>query len=441
MRHNRALPMSNDATDWSVKLLALVALTACVPTSRAESEPVAADLPSVTAPAREPEAGLEPDASGPEQQLHASEPVTETEPVIADSNIVTDFIVDADAQPGLIEFTNGLPREGSLWVGQLEGNGGRDVLVYIPPGARNDAEFQLVFHFHGTYSERFQKPSEGLDKQQWVGWDRLAQTIEAVRELQGAREHNVALIYPFSAGKRLEPEHKGWSNDKYDRMWMLPASDASGTIRQDYRDSFDKLHEEVVALLRDELGVHPSKLTGKVLAEGHSAGGIALRNIAVAGTAHVDEYLFLDASFQGWADGCWAALQAVRSAATVTIVLTDKGIADPHDGRDPWCVDLQRDAALWTEKSSWCEDKPERKPGRSEWTCTELGERATEWKDYEAWCRAMENDMQNVPGVTLVRTKVVHGEQPRRFAGGLGLTPSAPLAEAGIEGAPPNDPG
>ncbi|NJK33148.1 MAG: hypothetical protein HC927_12490, partial [Deltaproteobacteria bacterium] len=51
----------------------------------------------------------------------------------------------------------------------------------------------------------------------------------------------------------------------------------------------------------------------------------------------------------------------------------------------------------------------------------ELGERAEEWKDYEDWCRELKSDMQNVPEITVVRTKVVHGDQPRRFTGRLGL--------------------
>ena len=392
-------------------------LVACVPSSRAESEPIQQPAQAVAAITSTDES----DTGG------ADEPENDEPPaeVIADSKLVEHFVVDPTVAPSLIEFSQDLAQAGSLWLGKLEGNGGRDVLIFIPPGAKDAAQFEFVYHFHGTYSEAFVRPAEGLDKQEWVGWDRLQQTLEAMIELQGqaGHEHNVALIYPFSAGKRLEPGHKGWSNDMYDRMWMLPADPPD----PNYRDSFAKLHDEVTAILRDEFGAHPSKLHGPVLAEGHSAGGIALRNVAVAGTDLVGEYLFLDAGFKSWADGCWHAIQAASASATasasarVTMVITDEGIADPLAGRDPWCADLERDAALWTDRQSWCATRMDRKPSGSESTCAELEQYAEEWKDYDAWCQDMKTDMQNVPGVAVIRTKVVHGSQPRRFSGGLGL--------------------
>ncbi|MFV8754650.1 hypothetical protein ACNOYE_29235 [Nannocystaceae bacterium ST9] len=390
-------------------------LVACVPSSRAESEPIPAPAP--IAAALEPT--REPDETSSDAAPLEPEPPAIAEPMVADSKLVARSIVDPGVQPGLLEFTQELADPGALWVGKLEGNGGRDVLIFVPPGADDHEEFEFVYHFHGTYSEHVERPAEGLDKQQWVGWDRLAQTIDAARELQALEGHgrNVALIYPFSAGKRIEPTHKGWSNDMYDRMWMLPLDPPD----PDYRDSFVKLHGEVVAILRDEFGAHPSKLEGPVLAEGHSAGGIALRNVALAGTDLVGEYLFLDAGFKSWADGCWQAIQAATSPARVTMVITDRGIADPLAGRDPWCTELERDAALWSDRQSWCETRMDRKPSGSESTCAELAEFAEEWKDYDDWCQEMKTDMQNVAGVAVVRTKVVHGDQPRRFAGGLGL--------------------
>ena len=56
---------------------------------------------------------------------------------------------------------------------------------------------------------------------------------------------NVALVYPLSAGKRREPGKTGWFNKEYDRMWMNPAP-------PDYKDSFDTLHDEVIAILADD---------------------------------------------------------------------------------------------------------------------------------------------------------------------------------------------
>ncbi|PRP99357.1 hypothetical protein [Enhygromyxa salina] len=395
--------------------LALVfALSGCAPGNAAEpSGEGTAVGPAVVSPtdAAEPPATVETAPAPPQPQPEV------VAPVIADSTIETGFTVDPAAQPGLVEFASELAQVGTLWIGKLEGNGGRDVLIYIPPDADNAQPFELVFHFHGTYSEHVERQREGLKKNQWVGWERLEQTLGAITELQATRpHHNVALIYPFSAGKRLEPGHRGWSNVAYDRMWMDPAAPP------DYRDDFATLHAEVVALLTNELGVHPSKLPDAVIAEGHSAGGIALLNIAREGSAHVREFLFLDASFQSWADGCYAAVKDTGAAAKLTLVVTDKGIADPFTGRDPWCVTMKADASLWAEKKSWCATRASETVPGSSWTCAELELVAEEWRDdYRDWCAAYEGGMQGLDQVTLVPTKVYHKDQPRHFAGGLEL--------------------
>lgn len=392
-----------------VALLGLASwMLACVPAGHAEPVAEAAPAESVMPAAPEPaiEAAPEPEP----------EPQPEPAPEIADSAIEAKFVVDATVQAGLVEFAKQMTQGGSLWIGKLEGNGGRDVLIYIPADADNSAPFELVYHFHGTHSEHVEQKRDGLDKKQWVGWDRLDQTLAAIIELQQKRAHNVALVYPFSAGKRLEPTHRGWSNAAYDRMWMDPAQPP------DFRDDFGKLDAEVRELLIAEFGVHPSKLPADVIAEGHSAGGIALFNIAINGSPKVREYIFLDASFQSWADGCYKAVKQHGAKAKLTLVVTEKGIADPFAGRTPWCVDLEADAALWTEQRSACAGKPEQPVPGSDWTCAELELREQEWReDYREWCIAMKDDMRSVPEVTLIRTKITHGKQPRHFVGGLEL--------------------
>jgi hypothetical protein len=387
----------------------LLALLACVPAGGAEPLPVSSPLPE---PAQE--VAQEPEPI-PDVAAEPEPPA----PVSADSDIHTGAWVDAAVQPGLATFaaeldtTNGT---GSVWIGKLDGNGGRDVLIYVPPNADNTKPFELVFHFHGTYSESVAKPLPDMPKREWVGWDRLTQTVAAMDELQSTRPYNVALVYPISAGKRLEPGHRGWSNVAYDRMWM------DGAAPPSYADDFAQLFEESVALLVDTFGVHPSKLPETVIAEGHSAGGIALLNIAIHGSPHVREYIFLDASFQSWADGCHSAVEGSGASAKLTMVVTDKGIADPFEGRDPWCVNQEADAALWLERKSWCATRPEEDVPGCDWTCAELEQRALEWNDdYEPWCAAMQAGMQGVANVLLIETKVVHGDHPRRFSGGLEL--------------------
>lgn len=393
----------------SFGLLSLASL-ACVSPSQPEPEEPAPVRESAPQPEAEPEPAAVETEPGP-----ASAPA----PEVADSDIQPASIVDPAAQPGLVEFAAELPEDGSLWVGKLDGNGGRDVLIYIPPGADPAAPFELVFHFHGTYSETVARQTPDMDKKrEWVGWERLGQTVEAIAQLQAERPHNVALVYPISAGKRLEPGHRGWSNVAYDRMWM------DGVGQPDYRDDFAELHGESVAILREQFGVHPSKLPDGVIAEGHSAGGVALLNIALHGSPHVREYIFLDASFMSWADGCYAAVQGSGAPAKLTLVVTDKGMCDPFEGRDPWCVTVAEDAVLWGEKKSWCRTRPDEEVPGSDWTCAELEQLAEDWReDYRDWCAAMQDNMAAVDDVLVIETKVFHKDQPRHYSGGLELPP------------------
>jgi pimeloyl-ACP methyl ester carboxylesterase len=333
-----------------------------------------------------------------------------------DSSIPEHTLIVSDAaQPGLVAFARELPPRGSLWVGPLRGNGGRDVVIYIPAGPDDRAGFQLVYHFHGTYSEHIEKQRTGLPKKTWVGWNRLQQTLDAAAELQDKRAFNVALVYPISAGKRPEPDHSGWFNKAYDRMWMMQ------TDLPEYTDAFDTLHEEVVEILQGSFGVHPSNLMSPVIAEGHSAGGMALLNIALGGSRNVGEYIFQDAGFQGWGDGCFEAVRASNTGARVTLVITEGGIADPFGKRDPWCTTLAADAEAWTRHERWCEGQPTGSPPRSEKSCALLEMAAEEWNELRPWCEDMKEDMRNTPGVFVHRTRIHHGDQPRHFTGGLEL--------------------
>ncbi len=321
-----------------------------------------------------------------------------------------------NARPGLIAFSDALENGGSLWVGQLDGNGGRDTVLFVPPGIRPEQPFDLVVHFHGTYSENISEPTSGVPKKEWVGWDRLQQSIDAITEVQSKGGRNVALLYPISAGKRMEPSWKGWSNKMYDRMWMTPVE---GDAR--YIDAFEPMLDQALATLERELGVPRSRVAERVTVEGHSAGGIALRNVAASGTRRVREYLFLDASFQDWADGCFAVVRDQKLDALVTLVITQGGIADPFGKHDPWCDRLEEASRSWPELAHTCQGKPQRKTGLGKLTCETHEEQAKAWPDYARWCDAMKGDMQDEPGVFVFRTKIPHGKQPRHFVGGLEL--------------------
>ncbi|MEM6993164.1 MAG: hypothetical protein AAF721_21805 [Myxococcota bacterium] len=387
--------------------VAVTLLGACAQ-PRAEAEPVADAHPATRRVPEGPTVG-----TGPEAPSGAPvEPATARSMVVEGRRLLADDVGEPLAQ--FVAGTEG----GALWAGRLSGNGGRDVLVFIPPGVDPDAPFRLVFHFHGTYSETLAPQAPGMAKKEWVGHKRLSQTLEAITELQRERPGNVAVVYPLSAGKRPEPGWKGWFNKAYDRMWMSPAPEAGFT------DDFNRLHDEALAILTERLGVAPSRIEPKVIAEGHSAGGIALRNLAEAGTSHVGHYVFLDASFQSWSDRCWAAVAADTDGPAVTIVQTTKGIADPFEGRDPWCTTMPEAAAAWPAAREFCQgvtDPGKRKPPGRAQTCAAMKTAADEWPALASWCAGLREEFRDIPRLTLVRTKVAHGDQPRRFSGGLGL--------------------
>ncbi len=375
--------------------------------------------PPASAMVPEPKTVAEPKPAGEPEPAAEPEPSAEPEPAPAVVPLRARKVAST-AIPGLQAFSTALESEGALWIGQLSGNGGRDVVVFVPAAIQPRAAFELVVHFHGTYSENISEPTTGVPKKAWVGWDRLQQAIDAITELQTKRaeagEANVALVYPISAGKRMEPSWRGWSNKMYDRMWMTPVPDDPR-----YNDEFDTLLEQASVVLERELGVPAARVLPTVRAEGHSAGGIALRNVAVAGTSRVSEYLFLDASFQDWSDGCFAAVRDQGQAALVSLVITQGGIADPFGKRDPWCTRLEEASRTWPEVATGCEGKPQRRTGFGKLTCEAHAEAAQDWPDYADWCQGMKNDMKDEPGVFVFRTKVPHGKQPRQFVGGLAL--------------------
>lgn len=283
----------------------------------------------------------------------------------------------------LAKIIRARPPQTAFWVGPLPGNGGRNVVVYLPAGvARVGTEVELVFHFHGTYSEHIQRKAADVPKKKWVGGKRLAQTMDAIDELQSTLPHRIALVYPLSAGKRAPASHRGWWNAAYDSMWMTPNADTS--------EGFDQLHSDASTVIIEQFGVKRHRLRATAIAEGHSAGGLALHNIAWSGTSRVSEFLFLDAAFSGWGQGCHDGIVAHHSNAQLTIVVTEGGIADPFKGRTPWCADAKAEDGPW-------------------------------WSEVEPWCEALGNDMRDIEGVSVHRTKVPHGQHPRKFAGGLGL--------------------
>src|SRR6187551_157094 len=74
-----------------------------------------------------------PTNAAPASAVAPAQPTIE----VADSKLpARKRIVSSKAASGLPAFVAAMPESGLVWVGPLAGNGGRDVLVYIPAGAK-----------------------------------------------------------------------------------------------------------------------------------------------------------------------------------------------------------------------------------------------------------------------------------------------------------------
>lgn len=208
-------------------------------------------------------------------------------------------------------------KEGAkVWAKNLEGNGGRSVLTYIPPGVDLKANnLRIIYHFHGTYSEEVIKPHPALDSKK-VGWNRLEQTVNAIDQLAQNGE-NVILVYPLSEGSRKTPGDK--KTRAYDRQWMAKNQPSDKGI---VNDDFDKLHQDIL----NEIGIQPNQITS-IEAQAHSAGGIALRNMAQSGTKLINSYRFLDASYTGWAEDCYEASRK-NGKPDIYLLVADSDVRD-----------------------------------------------------------------------------------------------------------------
>ena len=78
-----------------------------------------------------------PPAAAPEPETERELPPESAVPVAAPAELPNSDVpqnarlVASTARPGLIAFSNALENRGSLWVGQLAGNGGRDTVIFL----------------------------------------------------------------------------------------------------------------------------------------------------------------------------------------------------------------------------------------------------------------------------------------------------------------------
>jgi hypothetical protein len=179
-------------------------------------------------------------------------------------------------------------------AGNLDGNGGNSVALAMSKSLDLTKPVKLICHFHGLRS--FDVNHRASD-----GRTRLDQTLSRLE----TSESNAILVYPL-----CEPPDNP-DDYQYDRDWMKPP---------EY--NFATLHQEVIELLAENgINLPPGS---SVIAEGHSAGGTPLRNIAQAGHAGIiDRMVFLDATYGTWGRDTLDALEEFGHTPEVQVAFID----------------------------------------------------------------------------------------------------------------------
>lgn len=188
--------------------------------------------------------------------------------------------------------------EGSKFVQRMPGNGGRQVLVYVPKGFDPSKPAEIAYHFHGTHGHLVDVPRPPLKGAGPVykrktgtigaGSNRMTQAISSIQDQVSSGKRNVILIYPLSAGRRGKVGGPAYEQG-YDNDWMKKGNDS--------KDDMAQLHNDTLKAVKEKLGVTVNNPA--VTVSGHSAGGTAIRNILNSGFKP-DKVKFLDATYGSW---------------------------------------------------------------------------------------------------------------------------------------------
>ncbi|MBT4366415.1 hypothetical protein HOD15_03260, partial [Candidatus Peregrinibacteria bacterium] len=174
----------------------------------------------------------------------------------------------------------------------------RDVVLMVSDDFDPSKETEVIYHFHGTDGHEFGKlpkldgASSSYQKRtgkKSVAGNRFQQVANSLSEM---KNRNVIIAYPISAGRRGPKKTIAYRNG-YDLNWM---------DREESNEDMSVLHSEVIDSVSKRFGtrVNVTKRTVK----GHSAGGLALKNLSKSGF-HIDRIDFLDASYGNWAQRCY----------------------------------------------------------------------------------------------------------------------------------------
>lgn len=351
-------------------------------------------------------------------------------------------IISSDAKPSesLITFANEIQNEGDIWVGTLPGIDDGNALIYVTSGYDPSNETERIVRIHGTYGENLNKKPEGNTDSEtgkkWVGWNKTQQTLDAMDKLQEEEQGvNIVLIHPFSNGSRMEPGSSGRKR-AYDRMFMKSVADDPR-----FNDNFDQTLRQATEIAEKELGVKHGTWSKDVIVQGDRSGGIGLRNIAQSGTKQVTEYIFLDASYVGWAKDTYEAAMKKNPDIKMSIVTRNTGRRDQPSS---WCGNFEDDANFLEQSQAWCEENGEdavppgqnEKREKDERQCRTFEARAALWNgensdgeaidgkgmDYETWCLKIRANSSNIFTQDIsIRDRISTHEFPGTFSGGLNL--------------------
>jgi len=283
----------------------------------AKAEPPVADEPKVengsSAPKAEPVA---PKPAAPIQQNEGSNVPARIDPNSNQSET---------PQANIDKIIKTFP--GKSEVVRLAGNGGRQVVIYIPQGFDPSQPTEIDYHFHGMHGNWIDVPFPKLDGtgkyyhygKIGLGANRITQALSASQ-----KHRNMILVYPLSAGQRSTVGSTAWKNG-YDSEWMKKDNSTN--------DDIALLHRETLSQLSTMLGQEIN--SPSVTLSGHSAGGIAVRN-AVASGFSPDKVKFLDASYGNWASSAYKKVK--NNGKTKFEVYVKKGTqtdsADVHSIKD-----------------------------------------------------------------------------------------------------------
>lgn len=175
--------------------------------------------------------------------------------------------------------------KGSFWMGPLQGNGVRDskheygsrsTFIYIPPHFDADEPYEVIFFFHGLTG--YFKNTDG---------NYGHRVTMAIKEMDDAGR-NYILVFPELVWSHFTSTPKGRQRVVFDGS---------------SEENFETFYREVIATIENHFGITVAPYRTVMI--GHSAGGSALRAIAVSGMMdrlRPESVLWSDSAYGSWLD-------------------------------------------------------------------------------------------------------------------------------------------